>query len=181
MDALVEELRQITNTLELDAVTRERILTRLKKGNLTRDEGATDHFCVMFLAYDAIRREVFLGHHKKSDAWLFTGGHIDQDETSKQALLREIEEEWGEDVGVLEVNPPELFTVFDIENPRQSCKLHFDLWYMFPVNKVSFQVDKEKLLKEFYEIGWVSIEEALALDIPITTKVALDHLQQKLV
>jgi 8-oxo-dGTP pyrophosphatase MutT (NUDIX family) len=45
--------------------------------------------------------KVLLIHHKKLDLWLPVGGHIDENETPDQALLREIKEEIGIDVDIL--------------------------------------------------------------------------------
>ena len=45
--------------------------------------------------------KVLLVHHRKLDLWLPVGGHIDKDETPDQALIREIKEEIGIDVEIL--------------------------------------------------------------------------------
>ena len=45
--------------------------------------------------------KVLLIHHKKLDLWLPAGGHIDKNETFDQALHREIKEEIGIDVEIL--------------------------------------------------------------------------------
>ena len=45
--------------------------------------------------------KVLLIHHKKLDVWLPVGGHIDENETPDQALVREIKEEIGIDVEIL--------------------------------------------------------------------------------
>ena len=45
--------------------------------------------------------KVLLIHHKKLNLWLPVGGHIDENETPDQALLREIEEEVGINVEIL--------------------------------------------------------------------------------
>jgi len=48
--------------------------------------------------------KVLLIHHKKLDLWLPVGGHIDDNETPDDALLREIKEEVGMDVDILNQN-----------------------------------------------------------------------------
>ena len=45
--------------------------------------------------------KVLLIHHRKLDLWLPVGGHIDKDETPNEALFREIKEEVGIDVEIL--------------------------------------------------------------------------------
>ncbi len=48
--------------------------------------------------------KVLLVHHRKLDLWLAVGGHIDENETPDQALLREIKEEVGIDAEILSVS-----------------------------------------------------------------------------
>ena len=45
--------------------------------------------------------KILLIHHKKLDLWLPVGGHIEENETPDDALLREIKEEVGLDVEIL--------------------------------------------------------------------------------
>ncbi|MBU0459968.1 MAG: NUDIX domain-containing protein [Nanoarchaeota archaeon] len=47
------------------------------------------------------QNKVLLIHHRKLDLWLPVGGHIDENESPDQALLREIMEEVGVDVKIL--------------------------------------------------------------------------------
>src|SRR3989338_5404511 len=48
--------------------------------------------------------KVLLIHHKKLDLWLPVGGHIKENETPNDALLREIKEEIGIDVEIVNNN-----------------------------------------------------------------------------
>jgi 8-oxo-dGTP pyrophosphatase MutT (NUDIX family) len=50
--------------------------------------------------------KVLLIHHRKLDAWLPLGGHIELDEDPEQAALREAKEESGFDVELLGERPP---------------------------------------------------------------------------
>ncbi len=47
------------------------------------------------------KNKILLVQHKKLDLWLPVGGHIEKDETPDSALLREIKEEVGIDVEIL--------------------------------------------------------------------------------
>ena len=47
------------------------------------------------------KNKVLLIQHRKLDLWLPVGGHIEKDETPDDALLREIKEEVGIDVEIL--------------------------------------------------------------------------------
>lgn len=130
---------------------------RLKGHRLTRDENPTSHFCVYFAAFDPKRQEVFIGHHKKANLWLFTGGHIDQGENIEEAASREIWEEWGQRIASGDIPQPSLLTITRWMKST-SCKTHFDIWHFFPVDKTEFVVDQSKILEEFHEIGWRKIK-----------------------
>lgn len=131
-------------------------IERLKKGNLTRDDGSVSHFCCYFLPYNPTTKQVFIVHHKKSGLWLSPGGHIDKGENLMQTLNREIEEELGIKNKIKKEIKPFLLTITPIENRVQPCKEHLDIWYRFPTDGSEFNVDP----KEFHTTKWVSIEEA---------------------
>src|SRR5258708_633265 len=94
-ERLAIEITNIVETVDTTLQIKEVYLRRLTEGLLTRDENLEDHFCVYFAGFSSSDKTVFIGHHKKSDLWLFNGGHIDKGETPTDALLREISEEWG--------------------------------------------------------------------------------------
>ena len=61
-------------------------------------EMKTDFVVAGYIFYN---NKVLLIHHAKLDLWLPVGGHIDKDETPDDALIREIKEETGIDVEIL--------------------------------------------------------------------------------
>lgn len=158
---LAVELKGIIEDKFSDTEIAKRFLDRLEQGILTKDENPVSHFCAYFAAYDPKAKEIFIGHHKKSGLWLVNGGHIDKDETLKETLKREIDEEWGLDYDNLEVGEPHLLTITDIYNPeKQPCRAHYDVWHFVKVNKDTFNPDKDKLAEEFHENRWVNLEDA---------------------
>lgn len=153
----------VSKGISTDEVAKK-FLTRVREGKLTRDENPESHFCVYFAAYDPSAKLVFIGRHKKSGLWLFNGGHIDESETSDQALEREIGEEWGIQMLSNEIGNPSLLTITPINNPtKQLCRVHYDIWYFVRLNENDFKPDQEKLSKEFHEMKWVSPLEAKEL------------------
>lgn len=135
---------------------------RLNEGQLTRDENINTHFVVMFAAFDSESKQVFIGHHKKSGLWLFSGGHIDRGETPDETLKREMGEEWGLEIDLQTVGEPKLITITHIKNEHTKieCKEHYDIWYFVPVSKQNFNPIKENLDSEFYTTDWKSVKQA---------------------
>ena len=115
--------------------------------------------------------KVLLVHHRKLDLWLPPGGHIEQNETPDDALIREIKEETGLDVEILnQSNLPKE------GNIKRSCAIpiaanvhnvgdhdHYCLFYLCtPKNKAALNINKE--LKD---AQWFSQED---LDKPHVPK-----------
>lgn len=183
-ERLATEINNILSTeIEVVDAVRQEYLRRLGEGNYTRDEDPKTHFCVYFAGFDPKTDEVFIGHHKKSGLWLFNGGHIDQGETPREALFREIGEEWGEieRLGLPEdaVGKPELLTITEIDNPtKQTCTRHYDIWHFVWADRNSFRPDQEKLDKEFHETRWVTLDEARELITDHSTLEAISYLDK---
>lgn len=172
-----ERINAITKNFSVSNIAPE-FASRVKEGQLTRDENTFSHFCVYFAAYDPDSKDVYIGHHKKSGLWLFNGGHIDKGETPDEALEREIGEEWGVEIDLKGVGEPKLLTITPINNPKVKCTRHYDIWYFVPVSKTGFAPDKEKLDTEFHTTGWKDIEEAKVLVTDLNTLKALSEFEK---
>jgi len=157
----------------------QKFIRRVGQGNLTKEENPISHFCVYFAGYDPWQKQVFIGHHKKSNLWLFNGGHIDRNELPSGAIIREISEEWGEVVVEYIPDNPELLTITNIDNrPKQTCQEHFDLWFFVKLNKNNFKPDQSKLAEEFFENKWVTIDEANKLMSDKGNVVAIQYIKE---
>jgi len=153
-------------------------LTRVKEGRLTRDENPANHFDVFFAAYDPGMKQIFIGHHKKAELWLFNGGHIDKGESPEQALEREIGEEWGLQMPSEAIGKPLLLTICNIcESVRHRCRTHYDIWYLVKLKKADFHPDQTKLDEEFYEAKWVDISDAKKLVTDPSTLEGIEKIE----
>lgn len=174
---LIQELEELIDKSLLDSVSSV-FKQRLTEGNLTRDENPESHFCAYFAACDYKAKQLFIGHHIKSGLWLFNGGHIDENETLRETVEREIGEEWGLDANDLEVGEPSLLTLTEIDNPsKQKCKLHLDVWHFVNVDKDNFNPDPLKLAEEFHVASWMSLEKAREMVTDKSTLQALDFIE----
>lgn len=175
---LTIELKALLNNQFSGDKIASKFLQRIEQGELTRDENPKSHFCVMFAAYDSNAKQVFIGHHKKAGKWLFSGGHIDKEETIGKTLAREINEEWGLNIDDLEIKPSSFIAITEIDNPmKQPCNFHYDLWHFIFVDKNNFKPAEEKLLKEFHKFGWKNLDEARELVQDKNTLLAIDFVE----
>ena len=53
------------------------------------------HFCASAFVVDPYTKKILLIKHKKNGRWTQPGGHIEDDETPEEALVRELDEEAG--------------------------------------------------------------------------------------
>ena len=177
-DRLTLEIEKLLDNTSSAAGVALKFKQALQIGKLTRDENPESHFCAYFAACDYKSKQFFIGHHRKSGLWLFNGGHIDKDETLRETVGREINEEWGLDINNLSVGAPALLTITEINNPtKQKCKVHFDIWHFVNVNKENFEPDPIKLAEEFYFVEWMSLAEARKVVTDRSTRQALDFIE----
>mgnify|MGYP001145624949 CR=1 FL=1 len=160
---------------------KQQFFDRLKQGSPTRSEDSASHFCAFFAPFDPQEREVFIGHHIKGDRWLFNGGHLDQGETPLQTVTREMQEEWGSEIGDYQILDTNLITVTHISSPNQTCRIHYDLWFFVSLNKSQFKPDKMLLKKEFHRWGWKSEAEAMEICEKEDVQEALDMIFHDLI
>jgi len=118
--------------------------------------------------------KVLLIHHKKLDLWLPLGGHIEENETPDQALLREIKEEVGIDVEILNRSklPLEgnirynLATPFYVNVHSVGDHDHCCLFYVCKaINPEQLKINKE--LKNF---DWFSRNDLYKEHVPVDVR-----------
>lgn len=174
---LIKEVTLIAKDLIHLPVSNE-FISRAKEGKLTRDENLISHFCVYFAAFDPEIKEIFIGHHKKSDLWLFNGGHINKGELASEAVIREMGEEWGLQIDLIKIGKPKLITITSIKHPIIKCQKHYDIWYFVPISKINFRPDQKKLATEFYTTQWINVDEARQIVIDQNTLLAIKEIKK---
>ena len=58
----------------------------------------TRHFCASVFIINPVTKKILLVHHKKFNKWVQPGGHIEENETIEQCIIREVKEETGLDL-----------------------------------------------------------------------------------
>lgn len=152
-----QEILKLNHKLRVDKKISNKFLERLNLGRLIKQQNPADHFCSFFLPVNTESKSIYLGHHIKADDWIPPGGHIKLHELPIETVKREFVEELQYKLNKERV---ELFdlTIKDVSgNPKHSCKIHYDFWYLVYINKFVFNFDKS----EFYQAEWLTIPEAL--------------------
>lgn len=165
----LELIKLVENTPEATVDIKQKFLSRILQGKLTREENPELHFGVYFLPFNCQTREVFLIHHKKSGLWLSPGGHMEKNESFRETLIREAGEELGLKIQPEEIDPPFLLTITPISTAGYACREHFDIWYLLKTIKLSINADP----REFYQTKWLSVPRAKKLVTDLNSLQAL--------
>ena len=114
------------------------------------------HLVVYFVPVDTGRRCLLLGDHRKSGLWLPPGGHVEEDEDPRQAVIREAREELGiaaEFHPLLGGGRPFFLTVTPTNDDSH---LDADLWFVLRVER---DAPLEPDPREFRGVRWYSLDE----------------------
>jgi 8-oxo-dGTP pyrophosphatase MutT (NUDIX family) len=128
----------------------------IQTGRLIRQDDPLCHVCVYFLPYRQSENSVFLVHHVKSGLWISPGGHVEADEALQQAVVREMREELGVVLDAESITGPSVLTVTEIDNARQTCRRHFDIWYFVHLPKEEPRIDRNEL----HDGEWLKMSKA---------------------
>lgn len=153
----------------VDSQTKNRFLKKIKSTDrLTKEVNVDEHICSFFIPFDRKTGSIYIGHHIKANSWIPPGGHIDELEHPVDTVVREFFEELGHKIDKNQVTPFNI-SIKDIsDNPRNPCKVHYDLWYVVDSPKIDFTFIK----REYYDAKWMTIDEAMVkMDIPLYKKI----------
>ncbi len=129
---------------------------------------------LVIAGYIIHNNKVLLIHHKKLDLWLPVGGHLEDNETPDEALIREAKEEVGLDIEILNHSdiPLEgnikknLAVPFYVNVHNVGDHDHCCLFYICkPKNPEQLKINKE--VKDF---AWLSREDLDKPHIPVDVK-----------
>ena len=120
------------------------------------------HFCVSVYVINPKDMKFLLINHKKLGRWVQPGGHIELNEDSEEAAIRETFEETGIKVKLIGERIPReqdfikpLALQKNIINPDH---IHIDIVYMAIPVKADILVNNKR---ESYGINWFSINEIM--------------------
>ena len=112
------------------------------------------HLVVYFVPVDAANRCLLLGDHRKSGLWLPPGGHVEDDEDPRQAVIREAREELGIAAEFKDDTP--FFLTITPTNDANS-HLDVDLWFVLQLAKHKALLNPDP--REFKSVRWFDLDE----------------------
>jgi 8-oxo-dGTP pyrophosphatase MutT (NUDIX family) len=132
-----------------------------------------DFTVAIFVVHDG---KILLIHHRKLNAWLPLGGHIELDEDPEQAALREAKEESGLEVTLIGERPPttgpgtraliapRFLDIHRISDTHEHIGL---IYWARPKSSADAQCATE----EHHDIRWCSARELDTLQPPMSEAV----------
>jgi ADP-ribose pyrophosphatase YjhB (NUDIX family) len=111
------------------------------------------HLVVYFIPVDAASRCLLLGDHRKSGLWLPPGGHVEDGEDPRQAVIRETREELGIPAELADDKP---FFLTVTPTIRKDSHLDVSLWFVLRVaHKAQLNPDP----REFKDVRWFDLDQ----------------------
>jgi 8-oxo-dGTP pyrophosphatase MutT (NUDIX family) len=107
------------------------------------------HLVVYFIPVDSAERCLLLGDHRKSGLWLPPGGHVEDGEDPRQAVIREAREELGIEAQFKD-DQPCFLTVTPTRGPNRH--LDVDLWFLLDLARQEAQLTPDP--REFSSVRW---------------------------
>lgn len=127
------------------------------------EENSVRHFTTS--AYIIDGDKVLLVNHKKHKMWLPTGGHIEDNETPVQAIKREIKEEAGLDIEIIEsIKHAKLYSTAEILPAPYGISLHSVGDHQHMDMRYICKVQGSKNLSGSEECRWYTSEQVNSLD-----------------
>lgn len=126
---------------------------------ITKEDGSRDHVCVMFVPYNPETNEVFMSHHKKTDHWIPPAGHVKKGEAVRDAVIREWEEELGDEISFEDVQGPFYLSKSRMHEYKKypECDHHYEMWYFVHTDGENVAVDGD----EYHATEWVPVDKAI--------------------
>jgi 8-oxo-dGTP diphosphatase len=112
------------------------------------------HLVVYFIPFDAANGCVLLGDHRKSGLWLPPGGHVEDGEDPRQAVVREAREELGIEAGCEDGG-----AFFVTVTPTIGANRHLDvsLWFVLPSVRRDARIVPDP--GEFSSVRWFDLAQ----------------------
>jgi 8-oxo-dGTP pyrophosphatase MutT (NUDIX family) len=117
------------------------------------------HLVSYFVLIDPEHKSLLLGDHIKAQLWLPSGGHVEFNEPPRTTVVRECQEELGQDAVFLKGNDRPFFVTVTQTVGLTAGHTDVSLWYLLRGNKHdTLHFDR----REFTDMNWFTFDEILA-------------------
>jgi 8-oxo-dGTP diphosphatase len=106
--------------------------------------------------------------------WALIGGFAERNETTREALSREVFEETG-----YKIKTSNLFTIIDIPNRKNEDRQNIAFVYICEVGEKEGLADSESTKQEWFDLGNLPKEEEIAFDHYQVINLFLMHKNDK--
>ncbi|WP_280424780.1 NUDIX domain-containing protein [Nocardia carnea] len=114
------------------------------------------HLCVYAVLVDEHRRKVLLADHVKAGAWLSVGGHVDDGESPRAAVLREAHEELQITPRFLPRSGAEPFFLTVTRTRGADSHTDVSLWFLLS-GEEGMELVRDPV--EAHELRWFTIDD----------------------
>ena len=157
-EIIYELMRSITPLDTLEREHQEDAMAWVQSGaelyRLEKPATPPKHLVSYILLFDSEKESLLLVDHKKALLWVPPGGHVDPGEHPRDAACREMKEELGENLPLVQPNP--FFLTVTETVGVTAGHIDVSLWYLFQGDSsATFDYDEG----EFNGIRWFPIAE----------------------
>lgn len=179
--AIAKDVENISPYDEIEQVHQQDVAQWLKRGTnpfrLQKPDIPPKHLVSYFVLVDPERKSILLVDHIKAQLWLPPGGHVELNESPKDAVIREAEEEFGLHAVFLSNNKKPFFVTVTQTVGLTPGHTDVSLWYLL---KGSIHDRLQYDRSEFTDIEWYTFDEILETD-PLIFDPNLQRFTMKLV
>lgn len=163
--AIAEDVDAITPHDEIEQEHRQDVSSWLRSGanpfRLKRPDIPLKHLVSYFVLVDPEHRSILLVDHIKAQLWLPSGGHVAFNESPRDAVVREADEEFGIRAVFLHNNEKPFFVTTTKTVGLTPGHIDVSLWYLLrgsTYDKIRYD------RSEFTDVEWYSFNEILQTD-----------------
>jgi 8-oxo-dGTP diphosphatase len=163
--AIAEDVDTIVPHDELEQKHQQEVSVWLRSGanpfRLKKPDVPPKHLVSYFVLVDPEHRSILLVDHIKAQLWLSSGGHVKLNESPRDAVVREAEEEFGIRAIFLNNNEKPLFITVTRTVGLTPGHLDVSLWYLLR-GSIHDTVRYDR--SEFTDVEWYTFDEILQTD-----------------
>ena len=163
--AIANDTEAISPYDQLEHEHQQDVVTWLQSGvnpfRLIKPDTPPKHLVSYFVLVDPEHRSILLVDHIKAQLWLPSGGHVELNESPRDAVVREAKEEFGMRAVFLANNEKPFFVTVTGTVGLTPGHIDVSLWYLLR-GSIHDKVQYDR--SEFTDVEWYTFDEVLETD-----------------